>query len=157
MAQYEDDVNYPTDVNVAAAIGNAGLVNLFEYLFEDDLKTKNLTFSGYTGDINAINAIIDEDSPSITEGSTDIQKLAYYIDAYYNEFAGGEIVLVNTAVGNARIPYMALEFVTTSPDTDIELSIQANSSWFDAGQEASIDWGDGTTHTVVNATAGQSG
>ncbi len=44
----------------------------------------------------------------------------------------------------------------TEPTT-IALAIKADSSWFDAGQEASIDWGDGTTHTVVNATTGQSG
>ena len=41
--------------------------------------------------------------------------------------------------------------------TTIALAIQANSTYFGAGQEASIDWGDGTTHTVVNATFGQSG
>ncbi len=44
----------------------------------------------------------------------------------------------------------------TEPTT-IALAIKASGSWFDTGQEVSINWGDGTTHTVVSATSGQSG
>jgi surface protein len=54
---------------------------------------------------------------------------------------------------------LALEYdlrQITEPTT-IALAIKADSSWFDAGQEVSIDWGDGTTPDVVNATSGQSG
>lgn len=54
---------------------------------------------------------------------------------------------------------LALEYDLTqiTEPTTIALAIKAAGDWFDAGQEASIDWGDGTTHTVVSATSGQSG
>jgi surface protein len=52
---------------------------------------------------------------------------------------------------------LALEYAIPAPETTIALAIKANSSWFDAGQEVSIDWGDGTTPTVVSATSSQSG
>lgn len=41
--------------------------------------------------------------------------------------------------------------------TTIALAIQANSTYFNADQEVSIDWGDATEPTVVSATSGQSG
>ena len=54
---------------------------------------------------------------------------------------------------------LALEYDLTqiTEPTTIALAIQADSSWFNADQEASIDWGDGSAHTVVSATSGQSG
>jgi len=54
---------------------------------------------------------------------------------------------------------LALEYDLTqiTNPTTIALSIKADGDWFDAGQQVSIDWGDGTTHTVVSATSGQSG
>jgi hypothetical protein len=54
---------------------------------------------------------------------------------------------------------LALEYDLTqiTNPTTIALAIKADSSWFDTGQEASIDWGDASTPTVVSATSGQSG
>ncbi len=54
---------------------------------------------------------------------------------------------------------LALEYDLTqiAEPTTIALAIKADGGWFDAGQEAYIDWGDGTTHTVVSATSGQDG
>jgi surface protein len=54
---------------------------------------------------------------------------------------------------------LALEYDLTqiTNPTTIALAIKAAGDWFDAGQEASIDWGDATTPTVVSATSGQSG
>jgi hypothetical protein len=52
---------------------------------------------------------------------------------------------------------LALEYAIPAAKTTIELAIKADRDWFDAGQEVAIDWGDGTTHTVVSATSGQSG
>jgi surface protein len=54
---------------------------------------------------------------------------------------------------------LALEYDLTqiTAPTTIALAIKAGSGWFDAGQEASIDWGDGTTPIVVSATSPQSG
>ena len=65
-------------------------------------------------------------------------------------------------LGAHREPYsnaLALEYDLTqiTEPTTIALAIKADSSWFDAGQEASIDWGDGSAATVVSATSGQSG
>jgi hypothetical protein len=62
-------------------------------------------------------------------------------------------------VGDPYGGALALEYDLTqiTNPTTIALAIKADGNWFDAGQEASIDWGDGTTHTVVNATTGQSG
>jgi len=61
--------------------------------------------------------------------------------------------------GDPYSDVLALEYDLTeiTEPTTIELAIKADSSWFGAGQEASIDWGDGTTHTVVSASSGQSG
>jgi len=52
---------------------------------------------------------------------------------------------------------LALEYAIPAAETTIELAIKADSNWFDAGQEASIDWGDSSAATVVSATSGQSG
>ena len=54
---------------------------------------------------------------------------------------------------------LALEYDLTGIEepTTIALAIKADGDWFDTGQQVSIDWGDGTTHTVVSATSGQSG
>jgi len=62
-------------------------------------------------------------------------------------------------VGDPYGGALALEYDLTqiTEPTTIELAIKAAGDWFDTGQEASIDWGDGTTHTVVSATSGQSG
>jgi len=61
--------------------------------------------------------------------------------------------------GDPYSDVLALEYDLTeiTEPTTIELAIKANGSWFDAGQEASIDWGDGSAATVVSKTSGQSG
>ncbi len=62
--------------------------------------------------------------------------------------------------GGVGDPYggaLALEYAIPASETTIELAIKAAAGWFDAGQEVSIDWGDGTTPIVVSASSGQSG
>ncbi|OPZ42172.1 MAG: hypothetical protein BWY95_02424 [Bacteroidetes bacterium ADurb.BinA104] len=88
------------------------------------------------------------------------------VEGYYDTIVnGGVTVTVPLAweSGDDAFPelrdVLALEYDLTqiTEPTTIELAIKADSSWFDAGQEASIDWGDGTTPDVVSATSGQSG
>ena len=64
-----------------------------------------------------------------------------------------------TAGGDPYKDVLALEYDLTgiAEPTTIALAIQANSTYFGAGQEASINWDDGSTPTVVSATPGQSG
>ena len=52
---------------------------------------------------------------------------------------------------------MILVYEIPDPNTNIELAIQANSTWFSAGQEVAIYWGDGSAKETVSATSGQSG
>lgn len=52
---------------------------------------------------------------------------------------------------------MILVYEIPSAGTPIELAIQANSTWFSAGQEVVINWGDGSANETVSATSGQSG
>ena len=52
---------------------------------------------------------------------------------------------------------MILVYEIPSPNTNIELAIRANSTWFDSGQEVVINWGDGSAKETVSATSGQSG
>jgi len=52
---------------------------------------------------------------------------------------------------------MILVYEIPSPNTNIELAIQANSTWFDSGQEVVINWGDDSAKETVSATSGQSG
>ncbi len=62
--------------------------------------------------------------------------------------------------GGGGDPYggaLALEYAIPAAETTIELAIKAAAGSFDVGQEVSIDWGDGTTPTVVSASSGQSG
>jgi surface protein len=51
---------------------------------------------------------------------------------------------------------MILVYAIPASDTPIQLAIQANSTWFSAGQAVVINWGDGSAETV-SATSGQSG
>jgi len=51
-------------------------------------------------------------------------------------------------------PDMILVYEIPDPNTDIELAIQANSSWFSAGQEVVINWGDGSANETVSDTGG---
>ena len=51
---------------------------------------------------------------------------------------------------------MILVYTIPDPNTNIQLAIQANSTWFGSGQEVVIYWGDGSD-TTVSATSGQSG
>lgn len=52
---------------------------------------------------------------------------------------------------------MILVYAIPAPSTNIQLAIQANSTWFSAGQSVVIDWGDGSAKETVSATSGQSG
>ena len=52
---------------------------------------------------------------------------------------------------------MILVYEIPSPSTNIQLAIQANSSWFSVGQAAVINWGDDSAKETVSATSGQSG
>jgi surface protein len=52
---------------------------------------------------------------------------------------------------------MILVYEIPSPNTPIQLAIQANSTWFSAGQAVVINWGDGSAKETVSATSGQSG
>ena len=52
---------------------------------------------------------------------------------------------------------MILVYAIPSASTDIELAIQAKSSWFSAGQEVVINWGDGSAVETVSATSGHTG
>lgn len=52
---------------------------------------------------------------------------------------------------------MILVYAISDPDTNIELAIQANSTWFSAGQAAVIDWGDGSAKEAVSATSAHTG
>lgn len=51
-------------------------------------------------------------------------------------------------------PDMVLVYEIPDPNTDIELAIQANSMYFSSGQEAVIDWGDGSDAETVSDTGG---
>jgi surface protein len=59
--------------------------------------------------------------------------------------------------GVVESPDMILVYEIPDPNTDIELAIQANSTWFGSGQSVVIDWGDGSTKDTVSATSGQTG
>jgi surface protein len=52
---------------------------------------------------------------------------------------------------------MILVYAIPAPNTDIQLAIKANSTWFSAGQAVVINWGDGSAKETVSATSGQSG
>ena len=54
-------------------------------------------------------------------------------------------------------PDMILVYEIPASDTPIQLAIQANSTWFSAGQAVVINWGDGSAKETVSATSGQSG
>jgi hypothetical protein len=49
---------------------------------------------------------------------------------------------------------MILVYEIPSPNTPIELAIQANSTWFSAGQAVVINWGDGSAKETVSDTGG---
>ena len=49
---------------------------------------------------------------------------------------------------------MILVYEIPDPNTNIELAIQANSTWFDSGQEVVISWGDGSAAQPVSDTGG---
>ena len=49
---------------------------------------------------------------------------------------------------------MILVYEIPDPNTNIELAIQANSTWFDSGQEVVINWGDGSAAQPVSDTGG---
>lgn len=51
-------------------------------------------------------------------------------------------------------PDMILVYAIPESGTNIELAIQANSTWFSAGQEVVIDWGDGSDAEPVSDTGG---
>jgi surface protein len=59
--------------------------------------------------------------------------------------------------GVVESPDMILVYEIPDPNTDIELAIQANSTWFGSGQSVVIDWGDGSTKDTVSATSGHTG
>ena len=49
---------------------------------------------------------------------------------------------------------MILVYEIPDPNTNIELAIQANSTWFSAGQAVVINWGDGSANDAVSNTGG---
>ena len=49
---------------------------------------------------------------------------------------------------------MILVYAIPAPSTPIQLAIQANSTWFSAGQKVVIDWGDGSANEAVSDTGG---
>ena len=49
---------------------------------------------------------------------------------------------------------MILVYEIPDPNTDIELAIQANSTYFSAGQSVVISWGDGSANEPVSDTGG---
>ena len=51
-------------------------------------------------------------------------------------------------------PDMILVYAIPESGTNIELAIQANSTWFSAGQEVAINWGDGSANETVSDTGG---
>ena len=53
-----------------------------------------------------------------------------------------------------RSPDMILVYEIPSDSTNIQLAIQANSTWFSAGQSVSINWGDGSAAETVSNTGG---
>jgi surface protein len=59
--------------------------------------------------------------------------------------------------GGGGSPDMILVYTIPASDTPIQLAIQANSTWFSAGQEVVIDWGDGSDNETVSATSGHTG
>lgn len=59
--------------------------------------------------------------------------------------------------GGRESPDMILVYEITDPNTDIELAIQANSTWFSAGQGVVIDWGDGSAAETVSAVSDHTG
>ena len=56
--------------------------------------------------------------------------------------------------GGMRSPDMILVYEIPSDSTNIQLAIQANSTWFSAGQSVSINWGDGSAAETVSNTGG---
>ena len=52
---------------------------------------------------------------------------------------------------------MILVYAIPAPSTNIQLAIQANSTWFSAGQSVVIDWGDDSDYETVSASTEQSG
>jgi hypothetical protein len=49
---------------------------------------------------------------------------------------------------------MILVYAIPSESTNIQLAIQANSTWFSTGEEVVIDWGDGSANQTVSNTGG---
>ena len=56
--------------------------------------------------------------------------------------------------GGGESPDMILVYAIPAPNTDIQLAIQASSTWFSAGQSVNIDWDDGSAAQTVSATGG---
>ena len=52
---------------------------------------------------------------------------------------------------------MILVYEIPDPNTNIELAIQANSTWFSAGQSVVINWGDGSANETVSAASNHTG
>jgi hypothetical protein len=59
--------------------------------------------------------------------------------------------------GGGESPDMILVYEIPSAGTNIQLAIQANSTWFSTGQSVVINWGDGSAAETVSATSEQSG
>jgi hypothetical protein len=60
-------------------------------------------------------------------------------------------------VGSVESPDMILVYAIPAPSTDIQLAIQANSTWFSTGQSVVISWGDGSANETVSATSPHTG
>jgi len=57
-------------------------------------------------------------------------------------------------VRGGESPDMILVYAIPESGTNIELAIQANSTWFSAGQAVVINWGDGSAKETVSDTGG---
>jgi surface protein len=59
--------------------------------------------------------------------------------------------------GGGGSPDMILVYTIPAPSTKIQLAIQANSTWFSAGQKVVINWGDDSATETVSAASGHTG
>lgn len=115
---------------------------------------KDIIIPNYTGSTyNLLTA-----TPNKT--GTNAEQIAYYARNIYLQSDESTDVFVDDGgyLGSMGVgggpPDMILVYEIPAPSTDIQLAIQANSTYFSAGQEVSINWGDGSAAEPVSDTGG---